>query len=145
MVLNKYDLIHGDLNPENILVQFNHDKTKLEDIRVIDFGCSVHLKELWQITTVTPEYTAPEVLRFLHFKARPDYMFGLTAEELVNNSEAWSLDVWSLGTILLELVSGFPVWMDLSGRLEIKGCKKVKLGRGQFAVYKRKLDMVIAA
>ena len=28
----------------------------------------------------------------------------------------WSLDVWSLGVIILEVVVGFPVWMSYKGR-----------------------------
>jgi len=29
----------------------------------------------------------------------------------------WSIDIWSLGVILLEVLIGFPVWMSYKGRV----------------------------
>ena len=62
VVLQKYNLIHADLNPENILLYFDKDNKVLQDIRVIDFGSSLHFHEIENITAVTPEYLPPEVL-----------------------------------------------------------------------------------
>mmetsp|Transcript_20944 Transcript_20944/g.20023 ORF Transcript_20944/g.20023 Transcript_20944/m.20023 type:complete len:130 (+) Transcript_20944:1389-1778(+) len=33
----------------------------------------------------------------------------------------WSMDVWSLGTILLECVLGFPLWLSYKGRIVKEG------------------------
>lgn len=63
-------MIHGDLCPENILVQFDKDNKSLEDIRIIDFGSSLHFNELEKLTEVTSEYLPPEVLKFMN---RPDF------------------------------------------------------------------------
>ena len=29
----------------------------------------------------------------------------------------WSIDVWSMGAILLEMLTGFPLWMSYKGRI----------------------------
>ena len=54
-------------------------------------------------------------------------------EDLIGNSNSWSLDVWSLGTILLEIISGFPVWMDLKAKATLTS-NKIRLGKGLFSV-----------
>lgn len=35
----------------------------------------------------------------------------LTAEDLEKNTTSWSTDVWALGSILLEIVMGCPLWI----------------------------------
>lgn len=44
----------------------------------------------------------------------------------------WSYDIWSLGCILVEMLSGFPLWLSLKGRTEING--KNTFGYGMFGV-----------
>jgi serine/threonine protein kinase len=34
---------------------------------------------------------------------------------------AWSIDVWSMGAILLEIVTGFPLWLSYKGRIIKEG------------------------
>lgn len=34
--------------------------------------------------------------------------------------QPWSIDIWSLGVIILELIVGFPIWMSYKGRI-VKG------------------------
>ena len=29
----------------------------------------------------------------------------------------WSIDIWSLGVIILEMLIGFPIWMSYKGRV----------------------------
>ena len=29
----------------------------------------------------------------------------------------WSIDIWSLGVIILEIVLGYPIWMSYKGRI----------------------------
>jgi len=38
-------------------------------------------------------------------------------DSLDNRLKPWSLDVWSFGAILLEIVIGFPLWMSYKGRI----------------------------
>ena len=66
-------MIHGDLCPENILVHFDKDNKVLEDIRIIDFGSSLHFYELDKLTEVTSEYLPPEILEFMD---RPNFSPG---------------------------------------------------------------------
>lgn len=33
----------------------------------------------------------------------------------------WSIDIWSLGAILLEFVIGFPLWLSYKGRIVKEG------------------------
>ena len=49
---------------------------------------------------------------------------------------AWSIDMWSLGVILIESVIGFPVWMSYKGRI-VNGDVASKLITGVFGVQGR--------
>ena len=42
---------------------------------------------------------------------KPTY---LTTQDLVKNTTSWSTDVWALGSILLEIVMGCPLWIPLT-------------------------------
>ena len=36
----------------------------------------------------------------------------------------WSIDIWSLGAILLEAVIGFPLWLTYKGRIVMENNNK---------------------
>ena len=56
---------------------------------------------------------------------------------LVRRLEPWSIDIWSLGVILLEIVIGFPIWMSYKGRI-VKGENSMQyLMTGTFGVQGR--------
>lgn len=67
------------------------------------------------ITASTPEYLAPEVLNYLENRGANSNQ-GSCSEILSKIQEPWSYDVWSLGVILLELLTGIPIWMSLKCR-----------------------------
>ena len=81
------DIIHRDLNLENLLLTSKDDKAK---IKIADLGLSMNLKDSGVTATIcgTPLYSAPEVLKgdFYNYKA----------------------DTWSFGAILYELLVGIP-------------------------------------
>ncbi|KAM9998573.1 hypothetical protein ACTFIY_008215 [Dictyostelium cf. discoideum] len=94
--LNDKGIMHRDLKPENIMFQNNqNDKNKI-NLKLIDFGLSKSINEniinktvkLQTISSVgTTLYMAPEIL-------------------LNNKGSNSSLDIWSLGCIIVEMKWG---------------------------------------
>ena len=77
--LHKNKIIHRDLKPENLLI--NHNNI----LKLCDFGWSVYLNNNKRVTFCgTVEYMAPEIVK--------------------NESYDYSIDVWSLGVLLYELI-----------------------------------------
>lgn len=53
----------------------------------------------------------------------------------------WVIDVWSLGSVLLEIVSGVPLWMSLKTIVRRRGAEAVRFGL--FAIKGRAFDKII--
>jgi len=114
-VMSKRKVVHADLKPDNILVDF--DGKRIQAIKLIDFGSSFLFSNEVdsKITASTPEYLAPEVLSLLESK-------NSNSKGLCSFMQPWSYDMWSLGVILLEVITGFPIWMSLKCRtVPVKG------------------------
>lgn len=94
-----------------------------------------------QITATTPEYLAPEILHYLEDRNKNSKSVQ-TAVSLSKRCWPWSFDVWSLGIILLEIVSGCPVWMSLKCRVQTVDGKSV-LGTGLLGVPQRDQKKII--
>lgn len=45
-----------------------------------------------------------------HSKQKAKYNFQ-------NNLHPWSIDVWSFGTVLLEMTLGYPIWLPYKGKI----------------------------
>lgn len=77
-------IIHRDMKPKNILLSSNK-----KIIKLCDFGFAKHVDTLKRITTIcgSPLYMAPELYK--------------------QESYTESIDIWSLGIILYELVFGY--------------------------------------
>ena len=90
LFLKKHGVIHCDLKPENIL--FRLDPTK--GVKIIDFGSATFLNDVDYDYLQTRPYRAPEVVLGAKFD--------------------FAIDMWSLGCILYELVTGKILFPYLS-------------------------------
>jgi serine/threonine protein kinase len=81
--LHQKAIIYRDLKPENIVL----DKVNRGHVKLVDFGFAKHMKTLkTQTNCGTPAYVAPEVL--------------------LGSGHSYEVDIWSLGVLLCEIVSG---------------------------------------
>ena len=89
-LLTKNKIIHSDIKPENIMLEL---KGSDFDIKVIDFGGSFyeHNKLVYNPYIQTRWYRAPEVI--------------------LGAKIGMPIDMWSLGCILCELLTGYPLFM----------------------------------
>ncbi|GAM28662.1 hypothetical protein SAMD00019534_118380 [Acytostelium subglobosum LB1] len=80
------DVIHCDLKPENILLR----NPKRSAIKIIDFGSSCHSNERMYKYIQSRFYRSPEIIMELEY--------------------SFSIDMWSLGCILVEMHCGEPLF-----------------------------------
>jgi serine/threonine protein kinase len=108
------------------------------DFKVIDLGSSFPLARTSQnIEVTTPEYLPPDILDYIDNKQSFFGLGGVTSASGMNSTTAgfgsdlsvrhnpWSIDVWSFGAILLEMVIGFPLWLSYKGRILKDGMSSV--------------------
>ncbi|KAJ3091006.1 AGC protein kinase Gad8, partial [Quaeritorhiza haematococci] len=87
--LHSYNIIYRDLKPENILLDYTGH------IALCDFGlCKLNMKEGHKTNTFcgTPEYLAPELL--------------------LGQGYTKTVDWWTLGILLFEMLTGLPPFYD---------------------------------
>ena len=72
------------------------------------------LKDQIEFGQSTPEYLPPEIQLFItrKFTQQNNYVISDFTEIM------YVFDVWSLGSILIELISGFPLWLSLKSRVK---------------------------
>ncbi|XP_063303111.1 dual specificity tyrosine-phosphorylation-regulated kinase 2-like [Pelobates fuscus] len=83
--LHKNRIIHCDLKPDNILLK-QHTSS---DVKVIDFGSSCYNYQALSTYIQTRYYRAPEVI--------------------LGGNCAMPIDMWSLGCVLAEILTGYPL------------------------------------
>ena len=85
--LHKNHIIHRDIKPENLLINENNI------LKLCDFGWSVYLKNTKRGTFCgTVEYMAPEIIK--------------------SKGYGYSIDIWSLGILLYELIHSFSPFVQ---------------------------------
>ncbi|KAL3319901.1 Dual specificity tyrosine-phosphorylation-regulated kinase [Cichlidogyrus casuarinus] len=86
MLLNQEKIIHCDLKPENILLK----SRSTGDVKVIDFGSSCYENQQMYTYIQSRFYRSPEVIMGIPY--------------------TMAIDMWSLGCILPELFTGYPIF-----------------------------------
>ena len=81
---------------------------------MIDFGSAFVFSEATTLPASTPEYLAPEILDFMEKRGRGAIESTTTIYKKMKKS---SLDMWALGCVWLEILSGFPLWLAYKGRI----------------------------
>ena len=110
MLFSDYLVIHSDLKPDNILVKVNENSREIEELKLIDFGSSFSYNETGTIAMATPEYMPPELLELISNGNKPGITTRSQIEYLAEIGQPWSIDVWSLGAIILEIIIGECEW-----------------------------------
>eukprot|EP00345_Euplotes_harpa_P011296 CAMPEP_0168348940 /NCGR_PEP_ID=MMETSP0213-20121227/20080_1 /TAXON_ID=151035 /ORGANISM="Euplotes harpa, Strain FSP1.4" /LENGTH=289 /DNA_ID=CAMNT_0008358707 /DNA_START=40 /DNA_END=905 /DNA_ORIENTATION=+ len=111
-LLHENGIVHADIKSDNILVTYN--SSEIIDVKIIDFGSAFMFETAKCISMSTPEYLAPEILSYLDNSNNPKYKEGVTS--VFKTMKVWSYDMWSVGALLLEVITGFPLWLSLKGR-----------------------------
>ena len=97
--LHNKNIIHRDLKPENLQLDENFV------VKVCDFGWSVESSESYRSTFCG---TVDYMVNFFFFK-KNIYISYYKAPEIVGNrAYTKSVDIWSLGVLLYELLHGYP-------------------------------------
>lgn len=88
-ILYEHNIIHCDIKPENILLVRNvHDESV--KVKLIDFGSACYENGNLFSNIQTAYYRAPEVILGSPYDA--------------------AIDMWSLGCVIVELYTGFPLF-----------------------------------
>lgn len=103
--LHQNDIIYRDLKPENILIGADGH------LKLTDFGFAKHTQDMSWTLCGTPDYLAPEVISSRGYNK--------------------SVDWWSLGVLLFEMLAGYPPFYTEDGN-SIKLYEKILAGEVRY-------------
>ena len=137
--INKKGIIHSDIKPENILVQYtkNSDILEISSIKIVDYGSAFYSSNPSPLISNTPEYLCPEIMT-----NNAEFI-----KELNNGNYLNSIDIWSWGISILELCLCCPIWMSYKTKVFINGKTNYDMGyfgckgRDQNKIYKKQIEL----
>ena len=95
-MLHSHNIIHGDLNPNNILLASSRNVGAFPEVKVADLGLSVRLsgsRTVSDFRAGTPFYIAPEVILFgMLTKAADVHAFGILLWEVYHSRPVYVRD-----------------------------------------------------
>ncbi|KRX02465.1 Protein kinase-like domain [Pseudocohnilembus persalinus] len=94
--LHENNIIHRDIKPENIMVQNNM-------LKLSDFGWSIYTEQSRNTFCGTLDYISPEIVNGQKYDS--------------------SIDLWSVGVLTYELITGKPPFVGCRTQSQI--CKKI--------------------
>eukprot|EP00927_Polykrikos_kofoidii_P023657 TRINITY_DN21719_c0_g3_i1.p1 TRINITY_DN21719_c0_g3~~TRINITY_DN21719_c0_g3_i1.p1 ORF type:complete len:839 (-),score=131.85 TRINITY_DN21719_c0_g3_i1:85-2559(-) len=137
MLLAEHHIVHSDIKPDNILI--SEESNGDYRCRFIDLGSAFSFDSPESLAVATPEYMPPEALENCAESAanlgmgrgcmgRSGGLIGTgnvgarkasapTDSVAKLPTQPWSFDIWSLGSILLELSLGLPLWLSYKCRV----------------------------
>ena len=124
IILNKYNIVHSDIKPENILIEYNEDYT-IKSLKIIDFGSAFFLDNPTNFSSNTPEYMSPEITELLDKTNNPEKIFNFLKSLIDYN---YCIDIWSLGVSILEIILACPLWMSYKAKVVIRNKAIFKMG-----------------
>lgn len=131
-LFQRLGIVHADLKPDNILIDYDHDAGEIKSLKLIDLGSSFLLnpegfsvESQSEFGSSTPEYLPPEIHQFLARRYTQER--NVKVEDF--NEISYIFDMWSLGSILMEVLTGFPLWLSLKSRvLTLEGRSIINYG-----------------
>ncbi|KAK7307348.1 hypothetical protein VNO77_40322 [Canavalia gladiata] len=97
-------VVHCDLKPNNILLFPSSKKGAMCQLKIADFGVSKTKEELINADTWK-----------IKFRGTPFYM----SPESVMGHIGTPLDIWSLGCIVIEMITGLRAWRNLHTKEDV--------------------------
>ncbi len=97
--LHREEIVHGDVKPSNIMLK------RTGNAKIVDIGSAFEMEDPPASRTCTPAYAAPEVLEGAECTPRSDLA--------------------SLGYVLLELISGRPLFSGLNNCRDLLEAKRL--------------------
>ncbi|KAL4476288.1 hypothetical protein ABPG74_010021 [Tetrahymena malaccensis] len=146
LLLQQNKWSHGDLRLDNIVVSTTQiaGSEFLDCFKVIDYCSSFRTNKFKGLQShITPEYMPPEFLKHLiadkfeDEQLQQDVQYDVF-QYAVDPEAPSSLDIWSLGCLILELVLAVPLWVTQRCRVKQKNF----IMRGLFSTKERKIEQI---